>query len=78
MTESEPTRIALDPAVMAGKPVIRGTRIAVEWVLGLLAQGWTAEEVVAEYPGLALEDVRACLAYAHEVVRRERVFPTAA
>lgn len=54
-------RIAIDRAVMAGKPVIRGTRLTVEFIVGLLAHGSTPEEIVAEYPGLQPEDIRACL-----------------
>jgi uncharacterized protein (DUF433 family) len=54
-------RIVLDPEVLAGKPVIRGTRIAVELVLELLAAGQSEQEVLANYPGLTREDVLACL-----------------
>jgi uncharacterized protein (DUF433 family) len=56
-------RIVIDPNVCFGKPTVRGTRIWVGMVLGLLAGGMTVEEILAEYPSLALEDVRACLAY---------------
>ncbi len=71
-------RIVVDPAVLVGKPVIRGTRIAVEFVLDVLGQGWTQEEILQEYPGLGAEDIRACLLYAGELLRSERVFPTPA
>jgi uncharacterized protein (DUF433 family) len=71
-------RITVDPAVLVGKPVVRGTRLAVEFVLELLANGWTQEQVLQNYPGLAVDDVRACLAYAKEVLQEERVFPLAA
>jgi uncharacterized protein (DUF433 family) len=54
-------RITADGAVLGGKPVIRGTRIAVEFVLELLGNGWTAEEILRNYPGIAQEDIRACL-----------------
>ena len=54
-------RISVDPRVMAGKPVIRGTRLTVEYVLNLLAHGTTADEVLAEYDGLAREDIQACV-----------------
>lgn len=54
-------RIVVDPEILAGKPVIRGTRLAVEFVIGLLAQGWSEAEVLRSYPGLASEDVQACL-----------------
>lgn len=68
-------RIVLDPDVLAGKPVIRGTRLSVEHVLGLLAQGWSQEQVVASYPGLTREDIQACLAYATELLQAEKVYP---
>jgi uncharacterized protein (DUF433 family) len=56
-------RIVIDPNVCFGKPTLRGTRIWVGLVLGLRAGGMTVEEILAEYPSLALENVRACLAY---------------
>ncbi|HEX7127846.1 MAG TPA: DUF433 domain-containing protein [Thermodesulfobacteriota bacterium] len=68
-------RIAVDPAVLAGKPVIKGTRLAVEFVVELLAQGWTHAEVIENYPGVTEEDLRACLAYASERLRSEKVYP---
>ena len=57
-------RIAIDPAVMAGKPVIRGTRLTVEHVVVLLAHGMTVDEILAEYDGLEREDIQACLLFA--------------
>ena len=72
-----PDRIVIDPEVLAGKPVIRGTRIAVELVIDLLAQGWPEAEILRNYPGLAHEDVHACLAYASAVLKAERVYPLA-
>ncbi len=63
------------PAVLVGKPVIKGTRIAVEFVIDLLAQGWTEPEVLRNYPGLTHEDVLACLKYAGETLDSEKVFP---
>ncbi len=53
-------RISVDPRVMAGKPVIKGTRLTVEYVLNLLAHGATADDILAEYQGLAHEDIQAC------------------
>ena len=53
-------RISVDPAVLVGKPVVKGTRIAVEFVIELLANGWTNEKVLDEYPRLTEEDIRAC------------------
>ena len=70
-------RIVLDPSVQAGKPVIRGTRISVEFVIGLMADGWTQADIMANYPTLTLDDIAACLAYARDVLQSERVFPTA-
>ena len=57
-------RISVSPKVMVGKPVIHGTRLTVEFILGLLAQGETIENILAEYPGLAKEDIQACLLFA--------------
>ncbi|MCG2709684.1 MAG: DUF433 domain-containing protein [Thermodesulfovibrionales bacterium] len=68
-------RIAIDPAVLEGKPVIKGTRIAVEFVIDLLAQGWTEPEILRNYPGLTHEDILACLKYAGETLDSEKVFP---
>ncbi len=68
-------RVTIDPDVLVGKPVIKGTRIAVEFVIDLLARGWTAEHILREYDHLTPEDVQACLAYASEILRSERVYP---
>jgi len=65
-------RIVIDPAILAGKPVIKGTRLAVEFVIGLLAQGWSESEILRNYPGLTHEDVQACLSYARDLLREER------
>ncbi len=75
---AEHPRIVLDPDVLAGKPVIRGTRLAVEFVIGLLADGWSEADIIANYPGVAREDFLACLAYARDVLSSEKVFPSAA
>jgi uncharacterized protein (DUF433 family) len=68
-------RIAIDPKVMAGKPVIRGTRIPVELVVRMAGQGLAAEEIVREYPRLTGDDIRAALTYAADVLAHEDVFP---
>jgi uncharacterized protein (DUF433 family) len=68
-------RITINPAFFGGKPVIRGRRLAVEHVLGMLAAGDTAETVLAGYPWLEAEDVQACLVYARRLVANERVEP---
>ena len=68
-------RITINPEIFAGKPIIRGRRLAVEHVLGMLAAGDTVETLLEGYPWLEKEDVLACLAYAHRLVGHERVEP---
>jgi uncharacterized protein (DUF433 family) len=68
-------RIVLDPEVLSGKPVVKGTRLAVEFIIELLAQGWTEADILRNYPGLAREDIKACLGYASEALRVEKVYP---
>jgi uncharacterized protein (DUF433 family) len=75
---TEHARIALDPAVLAGKPVVRGTRLSVEFVIGLMADGWSEADILGNYPGLTHNDIMACLAYARDTVSSEKVFPSAA
>ena len=75
---TEHPRVALDPNVLTGKPVIRGTRLAVEFVIGLLADGWSEADVLANYPGITHDDILACLAYARDALTSEKVFPSAA
>ena len=72
---TRPERIVLDPKVLGGKPIVKGTRLAVEFVIDLLAQGWAEDEILENYPGLAREDISACLRYATEVLRSEKVYP---
>ena len=67
-------RITIDPDVLVGKPVIKGTRVSVEFVVDLLGRGWTAEQILREYDHLTSEDIQACLAYASEVLKSERVY----
>ena len=69
-------RITVDPDVLVGKPVIKGTRIAVEFVIELMARGWTTEQILTEYDHLTTEDIRPCLMYASDVLKSERVYPT--
>ncbi len=71
-------RITLDPAVLAGKPVIKGTRLAVDFIIGLLAEGWSEADILQNYPGIAREDIAACLAYARDILSSEKVYPSAA
>jgi uncharacterized protein (DUF433 family) len=71
---AEHPRIALDPEVLAGKPVIRGTRLAVEFVIGLMAEGWSEADILQSYPGITRDDIIACLAYARDALSSEKVF----
>jgi uncharacterized protein (DUF433 family) len=68
-------RITVNPKIFGGKPIIRGRRLAVEHVLGMLAAGDTPETILEGYAWLEPEDIRACLVYAHRVVAHERVEP---
>ncbi len=71
-------RIVVDPDVLAGKPLVRGTRISVEYVLDAMADGATEDELLAGHPRLTRADVLACVAYAADVIRSERVLPLTA
>lgn len=68
-------RITLNPKVMVGKPVIRGTRLTVELILNLLAHGATTAEILDEYNGLTAEDIQACLLFARETLSRTEFMP---
>ncbi len=68
-------RIVMNPKVMGGKPVIKGTRLTVQYILGLLAQGITVKEILDEYEGLTEEDILACLAFAAEVLEDTEFVP---
>ena len=70
-------RITADPKILVGKPVVKGTRLSVEFIIGLLAQGWSEAEVLRNYPGLIPDDIKACLAYARDMMKSERVYPIA-
>jgi len=70
-----PSRIIVDPNILLGKPVIHGSRISVEFVIGLLAQGWKYEDITKNYPRITQDDIIACLKYASEVLESEKVFP---
>ncbi len=76
MTEAQLLdRITINPSIFGGKPIIRGRRLAVEHVLGMLAAGDMPETILAGYPWLEPEDIRACLVYARRLVAHERVEP---
>ncbi|HDP37338.1 MAG TPA: DUF433 domain-containing protein [Candidatus Atribacteria bacterium] len=68
-------RIALNPKIMVGKPVIRGTRLTVQYILNLLAHGATVNEILQEYKGLTKEDILACLLYASETLEDTTFMP---
>lgn len=70
-------RIVIDPAILVGKPTIKGTRLAVELLLDLLADGWPHEQILRNYPQLSEADIQAALHYAAEALRRERIYPLA-
>lgn len=76
--ESHRDRIIVDPEILVGKPVVRGTRIPVELVLKRLARDLDMETLFRAYPRLTREDVKACLAYAQALVEGEEVFPSSA
>jgi uncharacterized protein (DUF433 family) len=78
MTDDWRDRITLNPAVLAGKPTIRGLRMSVEHVLRALSGGVPESELLAEYPDLEPADLRACIAYAADLVESERVYPVGA
>ena len=68
-------RVTVNPKIFGGKPIIRGRRLAVEHVLGMLAAGDTPETILSGYPWLESEDIQACLVYARRLVGHERVEP---
>jgi uncharacterized protein (DUF433 family) len=67
--------ITADPAIQGGKPVVKGTRLAVDFLLGLLAEGWTREQLRANYPQLTDEALRAVFAYAAEALHDQTLLP---
>ena len=68
-------RIVVDAKVLVGKPVIEGTRIAVDFIIEMLAEGWTHEQILKNYPQLSGDDIQAALHYAAEVMKLQRVYP---
>lgn len=66
--------IEINPNVLVGKPIIKGTRLAVDFIVGLLASGWTEEQIVQNYPGLTHAQILACLSYAQENLSREKLY----
>jgi uncharacterized protein (DUF433 family) len=70
-------RIIINPKVMVGKPVIKGTRLTVEYILNLLAHGATVTEIITEYKGLAPEDIQACILFATKSLEDTTFMPLA-
>ena len=68
-------RIVLDPKVMVGKPVIRGTRLTVDFILNLLAYGTTEDDILNEYKGLEIEDIQACFLFATKFLKNTDFMP---
>ena len=68
------SRITINPDILVGKPIIRGTRITVEFIIDLLAQGWSADEILRNYPGISLEDIQVCLSYTSATLKAEKVY----
>ena len=68
-------RIIIDPDILAGKPILRGTRISVELLLEILANGWTYEEIFENYPQICTADILAALQYAADLLKEEHVYP---
>ena len=64
-------RIVADPAILVGKPIVKGTRLSVEVLLGLMADGWSEPDILINYPGRTHDDLVACLAYARDLVASE-------
>lgn len=69
------TRIEINPAILAGKPIIRNTRISVELIIKLVAQRWTDDQIIQEYPMITKEDIQEALFYAEKLVQNEEVYP---
>jgi uncharacterized protein (DUF433 family) len=67
-------RIVVEPNILMGKPIISGTRLAVEFIIDLLAQGWSNEDIIENYC-ITIKDIRACLSYASEAIKAEKVYP---
>lgn len=68
-------RITVDPRIFGGKPIIRGRRLAVEHILGMMAAGDSAQTIIESYPWLERDDIQACLLYARKLVGHERIEP---
>ena len=74
MVNNRQTRIETNEKILVGKPIIKGTRIAVEFILELLANGWTTEKILKNYPQLKREDIQAALEYSAHAIKLESVY----
>jgi len=74
-TTELPDRIEINPEILVGKPIIKGTRISVDFILNLFAQGWDEEKILKNYPQLKKEDLRAVFDYAYQVIKDEQIIP---
>ena len=68
------SRITIDPNILVGKPIIKGTRLAVEFIIDLLSQGWSNNEILRNYPSITIADIQACLAYASAALKSEKIY----
>ena len=68
--------ITIDPQVLVGKPVIKGARLSVDFILGLLAEGWSEEQILENYPKVTQDALRAVYAYATQILGEESTYPT--
>ena len=67
-------RIEINPRVLVGKPIIKGSRLSVEFIVELLANGWSERQIIDNYPGITVDDLHACLHYAANALKAERVY----
>ncbi len=67
-------RIIVDPKILVGKPVIKGTRLSVEFILELLSNGWSEEKILENYSQLSMEDILAALKYTTEILKEEKIY----
>lgn len=69
-------RIVINESILAGKPIVKGTRLSVEFVIDLLARGWSTDQILSEYDHLTPDDIQACLGYSRDLLKSERVYLT--
>lgn len=66
--------ISINPNILVGKPTIKGTRLAVDFIIELLSQGWSNDDILRNYPGISVADIHACLSYASAALKSEKVY----